>query len=321
MKKLLALIILSIFLLGAAPPSKPPLVVKEADGSPSVQNVREIRVTNSTLTNVGGGVVSVATGGGTVTGTGTNHYWPFWSGTSSLGSKSITASKPICSDASGDPAVCAGTEGVWQAALTRPVTGPTSPTANSLVKFTGAGQGVDNAGAILGTLTNTYLCKYTAAGTLLSCDVDPATYATAANWGGSSGSPPNIGLTAVGIGQFKLNEMNVSATGNISAQQCSGSIVNNFGQANDAAPVLPAAAAGLNCTFILGTTVAKYYRVTAGAGDKIYLDGVAGSDTGYVGVASATIGYALSCLTFQTGASAYDWYCAGISGPWVAAGP
>lgn len=53
---------------------------------------------------------------GYVTGSGTIHYWPYWTGTSTLGSKAITASKPICSDASGDPGVCAGTEGVWQVA-------------------------------------------------------------------------------------------------------------------------------------------------------------------------------------------------------------
>lgn len=34
-------------------------------------------------------------------------------------------------------------------------------------------------GLIAGTYTNTYLCKYTAAGTLLSCDVNPATFQTA----------------------------------------------------------------------------------------------------------------------------------------------
>jgi len=62
------------------------------------------------------GTCDIPAGGGTVIGTGTNHYWPYWTGTSSLGSKSITASKPICSDSSGDPTICAGTEGVWLAA-------------------------------------------------------------------------------------------------------------------------------------------------------------------------------------------------------------
>ena len=51
-----------------------------------------------------------------ITGTSTNHYWGYFTGATTLGGKSITASKPVCSDASGDPGVCAGTEGVWQVA-------------------------------------------------------------------------------------------------------------------------------------------------------------------------------------------------------------
>lgn len=43
------------------------LTVTEQDGSPNVANVTEIRVTNATLTNEGGGAVSVATGGGAST--------------------------------------------------------------------------------------------------------------------------------------------------------------------------------------------------------------------------------------------------------------
>lgn len=46
---------------------------------------------------------------GYVGGTGTNHYWPYWTGTGTIGSKSITASRPVCTDASGDPAVCTST--------------------------------------------------------------------------------------------------------------------------------------------------------------------------------------------------------------------
>jgi hypothetical protein len=41
-----------------------PLNVRESDGSPSVNGVRQIRVTNGSLTNVGGGIVSISTGGG-----------------------------------------------------------------------------------------------------------------------------------------------------------------------------------------------------------------------------------------------------------------
>ena len=53
-----------------------------------------------------------------VTGTSTTDYWPYWSSSSALSGASIAASKPICSDASKHPVICAGTEGVWQVAGT-----------------------------------------------------------------------------------------------------------------------------------------------------------------------------------------------------------
>ena len=40
------------------------LTVREQDGSPSVGSVTEIRVANGSLTDEGGGVVSIATSGG-----------------------------------------------------------------------------------------------------------------------------------------------------------------------------------------------------------------------------------------------------------------
>ena len=43
------------------------LTVEEQDGNPTVSNVNTIRVSNGTLTDEGGGVVSIVTGGGSVT--------------------------------------------------------------------------------------------------------------------------------------------------------------------------------------------------------------------------------------------------------------
>ena len=40
------------------------LTVEEQDGNPTVTNVNTIRVSNGTLTDEGGGVVSIVTGGG-----------------------------------------------------------------------------------------------------------------------------------------------------------------------------------------------------------------------------------------------------------------
>ena len=43
---------------------------------------------------------------GTTTGSGINHYWPYWTGSTTLGARSITPSRPVCTDASGDPTTC-----------------------------------------------------------------------------------------------------------------------------------------------------------------------------------------------------------------------
>jgi hypothetical protein len=66
------------------------------------------------------GTCDTGAGGGTVdvSGTPTNHQWPGWVDADTLKGFTVTASKPVCSDASGDPAVCSGTEGVWQTAIT-----------------------------------------------------------------------------------------------------------------------------------------------------------------------------------------------------------
>lgn len=116
-------------------------------------------------------------------------------------------------------------------------------------------------------------------------------------------------------------EVLVPDTASLSALQCSGTIISNYGMADaDAMIDLPAAAAGLSFIVILGATRAKYYRLRClnAANDKIYLAGVAGSDDGYVGIAAAVVGAAISFFTFQTGAGTYDWYAIPISGNWIA---
>lgn len=115
-----------------------------------------------------------------------------------------------------------------------------------------------------------------------------------------------------------LKEEIEPATDNISADQCRGSIINNYEQADNAVLTLPAIAAGMHFTVILGTTVAKYFRIAPNTSDSIYLDGVTTGDGKYVGVASAAAGNAIQFVAFQTGASAWDWFAATVSGAWVA---
>jgi hypothetical protein len=114
-----------------------------------------------------------------------------------------------------------------------------------------------------------------------------------------------------------IEELVMSSSGAVSALQMQGQVINNYGQTGDVALTLAPATKGANFTVILGTTVAKYFRLDPDAGDKIYIDGTADSDGHYIGIASAVAGAALQFRAFQTGASSYDWYVSVISGAWL----
>jgi hypothetical protein len=131
-------------------------------------------------------------------------------------------------------------------------------------------------------------------------------------------SPPAIGETTPNTVRSLMKEVIKTATGSLSALDVSGTIINNYGQADDVTLTLPTAAAGLSFTVILGTSVGKYFRIDPQAADKIYLDGTGGDDGEYVGIANAVAGSAISFAAFQTGAGAFDWLATSISGPWAA---
>lgn len=61
-------------------------------------------------------IAAGASGTVDVSGTPSNHQWPGWVDADTMKGFTVTASKPVCTDANGDPGVCAGTEGVWQVA-------------------------------------------------------------------------------------------------------------------------------------------------------------------------------------------------------------
>lgn len=117
---------------------------------------------------------------------------------------------------------------------------------------------------------------------------------------------------------LKAPENVLAATATITSDMCYGGLINTYGQAADMVLTLPAPTAGMHFKVIVGTTVAKYVHVKAATNDKIYLDGTAGSDAGYVGIASVSAGEAIEIFAFQTGAAAYDWFVNTLSGTWVA---
>jgi hypothetical protein len=116
----------------------------------------------------------------------------------------------------------------------------------------------------------------------------------------------------------KVKESIEASTDTLSTTQCYGGLINNYGQAADVTMTLPAAASGMHFTVILGTTVANFFRLDPNGSDLIYLDGIAGANGEYVGVASAAAGNAIQFVAFQTGASEWNWHATTISGAWAA---
>jgi len=104
-----------------------------------------------------------------------------------------------------------------------------------------------------------------------------------------------------------LKVVTQAATDTLTAAECRGCVVSNYGQVAENTQTLPAAAEGLHGLVVIGTAGAGAFHLKAGAGDKIYLDGKALDDGDKVSLATPAVGDNFTFFSFQTGASAYDW--------------
>jgi hypothetical protein len=129
---------------------------------------------------------------------------------------------------------------------------------------------------------------------------------------------------AAGTEQIRgtTKEIFMTASHTLDAVECAGTIISNYGMSDaDCELTLPTAAEGLSFVAILPTVQAHYVRFVcpSAQSDKIYLLGVAGSDDGYVGVASGyATGASASFFTFKASDGGYDWFCIPLFGTWVA---
>ena len=130
-----------------------------------------------------------------------------------------------------------------------------------------------SAPLIGGTLTDTYWCRYTAAGTLLNCDVNPALYAPLASptFTGSVGMPANQGYSTTGIMSGAVGFLTKSTAytvGTGTAQEAYG----YFFTATAAMTfTVPTAVTGMNVCFqMIG---AHLMTITPTTNDYITLDG------------------------------------------------
>ena len=171
-----------------------------------------------------------------------------------------------------------------------------------------------------GTSVNMTIQTPTLTGTVTATG---ATISSPAITGGSMNNTPiNETLATTIRGTNKEIFKTASADSPLTALECSGTVVSNYGMTDaDCVIDLPTAAEGLSFVCVLPAVRAKYFRLkcpTAQA-DKIYLRGVAGSDDGYIGVASGyATGTAISLFTFKASDGGYDWFAIPIFGSWVA---
>lgn len=125
-----------------------------------------------------------------------------------------------------------------------------------------------------------------------------------------SGASAPAWASAIAVGIIATTE---TATDNLTAAQVNGGIISNYGQGAATTLTLPTAAAGYNFIVVVSAT-GNALHIKAGASDKLYLDGVALDDGDKASLATPALGNTLTCFTFQTGASAYDWICTGGGG-------
>ena len=132
--------------------------------------------------------------------------------------------------------------------------------------------------------------------------------------------PPAIGETTPDSIRGLNKEVYKVNTSPLTAVECSGTIVSNYGMTDAGCAItLPAAAEGLAFVCILPSVRAQYFRLNAGAGDKIYLNGVAGTDAEYIGVASGyATGTSVSMFCFKASDGSFDWFAIPLFGTWSA---
>jgi len=135
-----------------------------------------------------------------------------------------------------------------------------------------------------------------------------------------------VGETVPTVVKGTNKEVYITESGSLTAAQCSGTIVSNYGMTDaDCDVQLPTAAEGLAFVCSLPAIRAKYFRLNcpSAQADKINLltagSWVAGSDDGYVGVASGYSGNAtISVYCAKVTDGGFEWFMIPLSGIWVA---
>lgn len=121
-------------------------------------------------------------------------------------------------------------------------------------------------------------------------------------------------------GSVASTEVTASSTATLSTGNCTNTVISNYGQSATNVQTLPAGTAGLGFIVTIGTSGAGSFSLDPNAANKIYLNGTAQSNGYKVTNATPAVGDTLTCFSFRTGASTWDWICKTGSGTWVDGG-
>jgi len=114
----------------------------------------------------------------------------------------------------------------------------------------------------------------------------------------------------------KLKYVIKSSSTELSASDCYGKVINNYGQTTDIDIKLPIIEEGMSVMFALGKSINKRFRVYSMTYDYIYFEGVRLSSGCGVYLSSVKAGNAISFMSFYTELNDYYWLAVPISGDW-----
>lgn len=117
-----------------------------------------------------------------------------------------------------------------------------------------------------------------------------------------------------------FGEVVKASSGTLTADECSGTVINNFGQIVANTQTLCPAGEGLHFRLVIAT-VGTALHIKAGAAFKIILDGTALDNADKVSNNNPTIYDYIDFYCVQIGAAAYQWVAESGRGPWVDGGP
>jgi hypothetical protein len=112
--------------------------------------------------------------------------------------------------------------------------------------------------------------------------------------------------------------INIPSGGSLTEEDCSGNILNTYGQTDDMTVSIPSPSSGrLSFILTVGTTIDNYIHIDPDVNTPIYLRGETTGDGKYVGIDSAVTGFAISFITIQVSASKFAWLAADNTGDWT----